>query len=48
MTIQIRVDVFGTYEIWDKNELVCYSLKKEEVGKALHKWLCISKEEDDA
>ena len=46
MSIQIRVDVFGTYEIWDKNELVCYSLKKEEVGEALHKWLCISKEQE--
>ena len=43
MSIEIRVDVFGTYDIWDKNELVCHSLKKEEVGEALHKWLCIDK-----
>ena len=45
MSIEIRVDVFGTYDIWDKNELVCHSLKKEEVGEALHKYLCISKED---
>ena len=44
MSIHIRVDVFGTYEIWNKNELVSYSLKKEEVGEALYKWLCNSKE----
>ena len=43
MIIEIRVNVFGTYDIWDKNELVCHSLKKEEVGEALDKWLCISK-----
>ena len=37
----------GTYDIWYKNDLVCHSLKKEEVGEALHKWLCISKEESN-
>ena len=47
MSIEIRVNVFDTYDIWDKNELVCHSLKKEEVGEALHKYLCISKEESN-
>ena len=47
MSIEIRVNVFDTYDIWDKNELVCHSLKKEEVGEALHKYLYISKEESN-
>ncbi len=46
MSIQIKVNVFDTYEIWDKNELVCDCLKKEEVGEALHRWLCIPADEE--
>jgi len=41
MTIQIKINEYDSYEIWDHNGLICDCLKKEEVGEALHRWLCI-------
>ena len=48
MTIQIKINEYDGYEIWDNNGMVCDCLNKEEVGEALHRWLCIpaDKEED--
>ena len=47
MTIQIKTNEYGGYEIWDNNGMVCDCLNKEEVGEALHKWLCIPANEEE-
>ena len=44
--IQIINKEDSHYEIWDDNELVCDGLSKEEIGEAVHRWLCIPVEED--
>lgn len=40
-TIRITTNESGSYEICDDNGTICDCLKKDEVGDALHRWLCI-------
>ena len=45
--LRITTNESGSYEIWDTDGLVCDCLKKEEVGDALHRWLCIPADQEE-
>ena len=47
-TIRITTNESGSYEIWDNDGMICDCLRKDEVGDALHRWLCTPAEEEES
>lgn len=47
-TIRITTNESGSYVIFDDNGTICDCLKKDEVGDALHRWLCIPADKEES